>query len=96
MEINDALVDKLAMLSRLHFDENEKPVIKNELEKMIRFVDKLNELDTTGVEPLMHITGNINVLREDEVVQDCSREEALSNASLKNEQFFKVPKVISK
>ena len=96
MEINDALVDKLAMLSRLHFDETEKPAIKNDLEKMIRFVDKLNEVDTTGVEPLMHITSNINVLRDDEVVQGCSREEALSNSSLKNEQFFKVPKVISK
>ena len=63
---------------------------------MIRFVDKLNELDTTGVEPLMHITGNINILREDEVVQDFSREEALLNSPLKDEQFFKVPKVINK
>ena len=96
MEINDALVDKLAALSGLQFSETEKPVIKNDLEKMIRSVDKLNELDTTGVEPLMHITGNINVLREDEVVQGCSREEALLNAPLKGDQFFKVPKVISK
>ena len=96
MEINDELVDKLAMLARLHFDETEKPVIKNDLEKMIRFVDKLNELDTAGVEPLMHINGNMNILREDEVVQVCSREEALLNSPLKDERFFKVPKVISK
>ena len=96
MEINDVLVDKLAMLSRLHFNETEKVSIKNDLEKMIRFVDKLNELDTTGVEPLMHISSNVNVLREDEVNQGCSREEALLNSPLKDEQFFKVPKVISK
>jgi aspartyl-tRNA(Asn)/glutamyl-tRNA(Gln) amidotransferase subunit C len=84
------------MLSRLHFDENEKISIKNDLEKMIRFVDKLNELDTTGIEPLMHISSNVNMLREDEPVQSCSREEALLNSPLKDKQFFKVPKVISK
>ena len=96
MEINDVLVDKLAMLSRLHFNETERVSIKNDLEKMIRFVDKLNELDTTGVEPLMHISNNVNILREDEVIQGCSREEALLNSPLKDKQFFKVPKVISK
>ena len=96
MEINDALVDKLAMLSRIHFNETEKGSIKSDLEKMIRFVDKLNELDTSGIEPLMHISSNVNILREDEPVQGCSREEALLNASLKDEQFFKVPKVINK
>ena len=96
MEINDTLVDKLAMLSRLHFNDTEKGSIKNDLEKMIRFVDKLNELDTTGIEPLMHISNNINILREDEPAQDCTREEALLNSPLKDGQFFKVPKVISK
>ena len=96
MEINDALLDKLAMLSRLHFNEAEKTAIKSDLEKMISFVDKLNELDTTGVEPLMHISTNVNILREDVVNQDCTREEALKNATLKDDQFFKVPKVISK
>ena len=96
MEINDALVDKLAMLSRLHFNETEKVSIKNDLQKMIRFVDKLNELDTTGVEPLMHISSNVNILREDGPVRGCSREEALMNSPLKDRQFFKVPKVISK
>jgi aspartyl-tRNA(Asn)/glutamyl-tRNA(Gln) amidotransferase subunit C len=96
MEINDSLVDKLARLSRLHFDETEKIAIKNDLEKMIHFVNKLNELDTTGVEPLMHIGANVNVLRADEVQSNCSREEALSNAPLHDDRFFKVPKVISK
>lgn len=96
MDINDQLVDKLAMLSRLQFDEKEKSALKTDLEKMIHFIDKLNELDTAGVEPLMHISNNINNLREDEVKQVINREEALKNSSLKNEFFFQVPKVISK
>lgn len=96
MEINDALVNKLAMLSRLQFNDNEKEAIRNDLQKMIGFIDKLNELDTNEVEPVLHISKNVNVLREDEVHQNTSREEALSNSPLKDPQFFKVPKVIKK
>ncbi len=96
MEIKDELVDKLAALSRLHFNEEEKAIIRHDLEKMIHFVDKLNELDTSAVEPLMHISSNRDVLREDDIIQDFSREEALRNAPVKDNRFFKVPRVISK
>jgi aspartyl-tRNA(Asn)/glutamyl-tRNA(Gln) amidotransferase subunit C len=96
MEVNDALVDKLAHLSRLHFDETEKAAIKNDLQQMIAFVEKLNELDLEGVKPLLHISEEINVLREDEVKGSVSREEALKNAPMHDGQFFKVPKVIKK
>jgi aspartyl-tRNA(Asn)/glutamyl-tRNA(Gln) amidotransferase subunit C len=96
MEVNDALVDKLAQLSRLKFEEGEKEEIKNDLQKMIAFVEKLNELDTTGVEPLVHMTDEVNILREDEVNGSISREEALKNAPVHDEEFFKVPKVIKK
>ena len=96
MEVNDALVDKLAHLSRLKFEAGEKEEIKNDLQKMIAFVDKLNDLDTTGVEPLMHMTDEVNILREDEVKGSISREDALKNAPVHDEQFFKVPKVIRK
>jgi aspartyl-tRNA(Asn)/glutamyl-tRNA(Gln) amidotransferase subunit C len=96
MEINDALVDKLALLARLRFDPAEKASIKADLEKMISFVDKLNELDTAGVAPLLHISGNINIFREDKIQGGCTREEALMNARLKDTEFFKVPKVINK
>jgi aspartyl-tRNA(Asn)/glutamyl-tRNA(Gln) amidotransferase subunit C len=96
MEVDDALVDKLAHLSRLHFDPNAKESIKNDLEKMIRFVEKLNELDTTGVEPLLHISGNVNVLRKDEVKDSVNREAGLKNAPIHDDYFFKVPKVIKK
>ena len=96
MEVNDALVDKLAHLSRLHFDDAEKEAIKNDLQRMIHFVEKLNELDTTGVEPLLHLSNNLNILREDEVKGSVNREEALARAAVHDEQFFKVPKVIKK
>jgi aspartyl-tRNA(Asn)/glutamyl-tRNA(Gln) amidotransferase subunit C len=96
MEINDDMVDKIAHLSRLHFTEEEKPAIKKDLQQMIQFVEKLNELDTTGVEPLLHMSDNVNVLREDEIKGSIDRATGLKNAPVHDEQFFKVPKVISK
>ena len=96
MEVNDELVNNIALLARLEFEEHEKEEIKLDMQKMISFIGKLNELDTTGVKPLLHMSDNINVLREDEVKESITREEALSNASIHNEQFFKVPKVIRK
>jgi aspartyl-tRNA(Asn)/glutamyl-tRNA(Gln) amidotransferase subunit C len=96
MDVNDALVDKLAHLSRLKFEDVEKEEIKKDLQKMIAFVEKLNELDTTAVEPLLHLTGEINILREDEVKGSISCEDAFKNAPSHDEQFFKVPKVIKK
>jgi aspartyl-tRNA(Asn)/glutamyl-tRNA(Gln) amidotransferase subunit C len=96
MEVNDALVDKLANLARLQFDATEKQGIKNDLQRMIQFVEKLNELDTTGVTPLLHMSEQVNILRDDEVRGSVSRAEALQNAPVHDEQFFKVPKVIKK
>jgi aspartyl-tRNA(Asn)/glutamyl-tRNA(Gln) amidotransferase subunit C len=96
MEVNDQLIDKLASLSRLQFDATEKAAIKTDLQNMIQFIDQLNELDTTGVEPLLHMSDNVNVLRADEVQGSISRDEALKNAPVHDEQFFKVPKVIQK
>ncbi len=96
MEVNDALVDKLANLARLKFDASAKEEIKHDLQKMIQFVEKLNEVDCTGVEPLLHMSSNVNVLRADEVTGSISREEGLKNAAIHDQQFFKVPKVIKK
>jgi aspartyl-tRNA(Asn)/glutamyl-tRNA(Gln) amidotransferase subunit C len=96
MEVNDALVDKLANLARLQFNEAEKAGIKNDLQRMIQFVEKLNELDTTGVVPLLHMSDNINVLRADLVKGSISSEEGLKNAPVHDDKFFKVPKVIKK
>lgn len=96
MEVNDELVEKLAHLARLKFDDAGKAAIKNDLQKMIQFVEKLNELDTTGIEPLLHMSDNVNVLRKDEIKESISREEGLKNAAMHDNQFFKVPKVIKK
>ncbi len=96
MEVNDELVDNLSNLARLSFNTEEKENIKQDLQKMISFIEKLNELDTTGVEPLMFMSSEINVLRDDEVKGSITRDEALLNAPLKDRSFFKVPKVIKK
>jgi len=94
MEVTGALVDKLANLSRLEFNAADKEEIKNDLQRMISFVEKLNELDLEGTEPLLHMSANVNVLRDDEVKGSVSREEALKNAPAHDDKFFKVPKVI--
>ena len=96
MEVTDELIDKLANLARLQFKNEEKEGLKKDLGQMISFIDKLNELDTEGVEPLLHISPRVNVLREDEVEGSVSREEALMNAPEENGEFFLVPKVIKK
>lgn len=96
MEINSALVDNLAHLSRLYFSEEEKKALETDLQRMISFVEKLDEIDTTGIEPLQHMGSAINVLREDEVKGSITRKEALQNAPVTDGVFFKVPKVIKK
>jgi len=96
MEVNDAMVDKLANLARLSFNDTEKQEIKADLQRMIAFVEKLDELKLDGVEPLLHMSPEVNVLREDEIKGSVSREQALKNAPQHDEQFFKVPKVIKK
>jgi len=88
------MVDKLAHLSRLQFNETEKAEIRNDLQRMIGFVEKMNELNLDAVEPLLFMSDETNVLREDEIKGSISREDALKNAPLHDEHFFKVPKVI--
>lgn len=90
------MVEKLAHLSRLEFNDTDKAEIKNDLQRMISFVEKLDELDLTGTEPLLHMSSNINVLRDDEVKGSVSREEVMKNAPDHDNKFFKVPKVIKK
>ncbi len=96
MQVTDATIENLAHLARLRFDEKEKESVKKDLQNMIAFVEQLNEIDTTGVEPLLHMSDTVNVLRDDVVKVSVSRAEALRNAPLKDEEFFKVPTVIKK
>ena len=96
MEVNDALIEKLANLSRLEFNEKEKLSIKQDLQQMIGFINKLQEVDTENVAPLLHMTSNVNVMREDKALSVITQKEALGNAPNHDEAFFKVPKVIKK
>ena len=94
MQVNDALINSLSELACLEFSDSEKVEIKKDLERMISFVEKLKELDTTGVEPLLHMGNEKNVLREDQVEQEMERKDALANAPDSDGIYFKVPKVI--
>lgn len=96
MQVDDALIEKLAELSMLQFNDAEKEEIKADLQKMIGFIDKLQELDTTGVEPLMHMSEEYNILRADEVGPMLNQQEALKNALNHDDKYFQVPKVIKK
>ena len=96
MEINDTLIEKLSDLSRLSFDGEARSAIKSDLEKMIAFVEKLNELDTSAVEPLIYMTDEKLTLRKDAVGLELTQEEALKNAPSKDSDYFKVPKVLDK
>jgi aspartyl-tRNA(Asn)/glutamyl-tRNA(Gln) amidotransferase subunit C len=96
MEINEAMVNKLATLSKLEFNEAEKIELIADLQNMLIFVNQLQSLDTFNVEPLLYITDNKNIMRAGEVNTEITRADALLNAQLKDEQFFKVPKVIKK
>ena len=96
MEVNDELIDKLALLARLGFNGEEKESIKKDLQNMLSLIDKMNTVNTDNVEPLLHMTGNISVMRDDEIKGSISNEDALKNAARSSGEFFVVPKVITK
>ena len=96
MKIDSKTVDKLAELAKLEFDEASKKEIINDLNRIVSFVEKLNELDTSNVEPLVYLTEDTNVMRADEVKQEITQQEALKNAPKRDSDYIKVPKVIDK
>ena len=96
MKIDDQIIDKISRLAYLEFGEEEKEKIRQDLEQILTFVEKLRELDTENVEPLVYLSDKTDVLREDRMIPTMSAEEALLNAPEKSGRFFKVPKVIRK
>jgi aspartyl-tRNA(Asn)/glutamyl-tRNA(Gln) amidotransferase subunit C len=96
MKIDEKTVDAIAHLARLEFEKEEKAEIIDKMNKILTFVDKLNEVDTDNIEPLIYMNETTNVLREDEVKQDITQVQALENAPDKDSDYFKVPKVIDK
>ncbi|HTR82180.1 MAG TPA: Asp-tRNA(Asn)/Glu-tRNA(Gln) amidotransferase subunit GatC [Bacteroidota bacterium] len=87
-------VEHIAQLARLEFNEKEKQKLTHELNEILKYMEKLNELDTSKVEPLSHVIEFDNVFRDDVIQPSLPPEEALKNAPAKKETFFKVPKVI--
>jgi aspartyl-tRNA(Asn)/glutamyl-tRNA(Gln) amidotransferase subunit C len=96
MNIDKDTVEEIAHLARLEFDEKEQEQIINDMNNMLLFVNKLNEVDTSTIEPLIYMSDETNILREDEVTQEITQEQALKNAPKKDSDYFKVPKVIDK
>ena len=94
MKVNNKLVEHLAHLSRLDFDDNSKEKMKFDFEKMLDFVAKLEEVDTDNVEPLSYMSSELNVLREDKVKQELTQEQALQNAPVNDTDYIRIPKVI--
>ncbi len=89
-------VEYIAKLARLEMNESEVENYTGQMNQILEYMDKLNELDTENVEPLSHPVENVNVFREDLLKNTTSREEALKNAPKADEEFFKVPKIINK
>ena len=96
MEVNNKLIQDIAKLAKLEFDKKSTEEMKGDLEKILAFVDKLNEIDTKGVEPLIYMSDEVNVLRADEITEETSQEDALKNAPQKDSDYFKVPTVLKK
>ncbi len=96
MEVNNKLIQDIAKLSKLKFDDSAEEKMKADLEKMLAFVDKLNEINTGGVDPLIYMSEEVNVLREDKVTEETSQKDALKNAPEKDSDYFKVPTVLKK
>ncbi len=96
MKIDKKEVEKLAHLARLEFTEEEKESMVSDMDKILGFVEKINELELEDVKPLVYMNEEENTLREDEVVEQATKEEALKNAPDRDTDYFRVPKVVQR
>lgn len=94
MKLDESTIDKIAHLARLEVKPEEKNELIAEMNKILTFMEKLNELDTSAVEPLIYMNNEVNVLRKDEIKTLITHEEALQNAPKSDSEYFRVAKVI--
>ena len=94
MKIDRPLLDKIAHLARLEFDEKDAEKIMRDLSEIVDWVEKLNEVNTDGVEPLTSMSHEVNAFREDETKDQLDHDRALRNAPRKDDDYFRVPKVL--
>lgn len=93
-KISDETIEYVGILAKLELSAEEKEAAKADMEKMLDYIDTLNELDTTGIEPMSHVFPVHNVFREDVVTNGDGKEMTLKNAPLCKEDSFEVPKTI--
>src|SRR6478672_70602 len=96
MKIDLDTIDKVAHLARLEVKDEDKQGLMDDMNNILTFMDKLNEVNTDNVEPLIYMSDEVNVVRDDEVIQVISREDALQNAPKHDGKYFRVAKVINK
>lgn len=94
MKVDSEALQKIAHLARLEVRPEEETDLLSSLNGVLTWMEQLNEVDTTGVEPLTHMSDETNVLRDDVVGNHLPREQALANAPQHDGQFFEVPKVM--
>jgi len=94
MIVDDKTVAKIAHLARLELSEEQSSKMKEDMNSVLGWMEKLNEIDTDKVEPLIHLSHEMNVLRDDEVGNLISHEQGLKNAPKKDSNYFRVPKVV--
>lgn len=94
MKVTEKQIEHVANLARLNLTEQEKVTLTRDMENIISYVDKLNELDTSGIKPMEHVIPIYNVLREDELKPSYDREKILANAPSTQDGCIKVPKVV--
>ena len=92
--VDNATIEYVGILAKLELSREEREAAKRDMSRMLDYVDKLNELDTEGVEPMSHLFPVHNVFREDEVINADSREQILANAPEQKDGAFKVPRTI--
>ena len=93
-KISDETIEYVGILAKLELSDTEKEDAKADMEKMLDYIDTLNELDTSGIEPMSHVFQVNNVYREDVVTNGDGREEKLANAPQRKEDTFEVPRTI--
>ena len=92
--ISDETIEYVGILAKLELNKEEQEQAKKDMGEMLDYIDKLNELDTSGVEPMSHVFPVNNVFREDVVTNGDGSADTLANAPLEKDQSFKVPKTI--
>lgn len=96
MKITNETVEHIAHLARLEFEGTDKEAIRSDLDRIVNFMEKLQEVDTENVEPLVFMSHEINRLREDKAGVTITQEQALKNAPKKDSDYFRIPKVLDK